>query len=120
MEKINTFQPKQLPEYTCLDDRRIELHSVIRSMIKETAYQKDYIWNTSPIHICSPDSAHTDSSGSVLQNKNADHLELVDLKTDMANRARRLRQNVWNSRVLKNGARNQRWFDKLQDYRNGV
>lgn len=76
-------------EYTCLDDRRIELHSVIRSMIKETAYQKDYIWNTSPIHICDPDSAHTDSSGSVLQNKNADHLELVDLKTDMANRARR-------------------------------
>ncbi|MGO4734050.1 hypothetical protein [Paenibacillus sp. 2KB_22] len=29
-------------------------------------------------------------------------------------------QNIWTSRVLKNGAHNQPWFDKLQDYRNQV
>ncbi|MGG4404270.1 hypothetical protein ABEW61_29405 [Paenibacillus amylolyticus] len=29
-------------------------------------------------------------------------------------------QNIWTSRVLRNGARNQPWFDKLQDYRNQV
>lgn len=29
-------------------------------------------------------------------------------------------QNIWTSRVLRNGARNQPWFDKLQDYRNEV
>ncbi|MEK4366557.1 hypothetical protein NST38_25710 [Paenibacillus sp. FSL H8-0104] len=29
-------------------------------------------------------------------------------------------QNIWASRVLRNGARNQPWFDKLQDYRNQV
>lgn len=29
-------------------------------------------------------------------------------------------QNIWTSRVLRNGARNQRWFDKLQDYRKQV
>ncbi|WP_458463604.1 hypothetical protein [Paenibacillus sp.] len=29
-------------------------------------------------------------------------------------------QNIWTSRVLRNGARHQPWFDKLQDYRNQV
>ncbi len=29
-------------------------------------------------------------------------------------------QNIWTSRVLRNGACNQPWFDKLQDYRNQV
>ncbi|WP_017692294.1 hypothetical protein [Paenibacillus sp. PAMC 26794] len=29
-------------------------------------------------------------------------------------------QNIWTSRVLRSGARNQPWFDKLQDYRNQV
>lgn len=29
-------------------------------------------------------------------------------------------QNIWTSRVLRNAARNQPWFDKLQDYRNQV
>ncbi|WP_339237685.1 hypothetical protein MKX40_26030 [Paenibacillus sp. FSL R5-0517] len=29
-------------------------------------------------------------------------------------------QNIWTSRVLRNGAHKQPWFDKLQDYRNQV
>ncbi|WP_440112627.1 hypothetical protein [Paenibacillus sp. QZ-Y1] len=29
-------------------------------------------------------------------------------------------QNIWKSRLLSSGARNQPWFDKLQDYRNEV
>lgn|GEM_PF-1571816 len=29
-------------------------------------------------------------------------------------------QNIWRSRLLSSGARNQPWFDKLQDYRNEV
>ncbi|WP_336783983.1 hypothetical protein [Paenibacillus illinoisensis] len=29
-------------------------------------------------------------------------------------------QNIWRSRVLSSGARNQPWFDKLQEYRNEV
>ncbi|MFC9712010.1 hypothetical protein JNUCC31_09640 [Paenibacillus sp. JNUCC31] len=29
-------------------------------------------------------------------------------------------QNIWRSRLFRSGARNQRWFDKLQDYRNEV
>ncbi|MEO2206107.1 hypothetical protein ABGV42_20450 [Paenibacillus pabuli] len=29
-------------------------------------------------------------------------------------------QNIWRNRVLSSGARNQPWFDKLQEYRNEV
>ncbi|WFR64625.1 hypothetical protein P9222_11185 [Paenibacillus amylolyticus] len=29
-------------------------------------------------------------------------------------------QNIWKSRVMRNGARRQPWFNKLQDYRNQV
>ncbi|MGV2964035.1 hypothetical protein [Paenibacillus sp. AGC30] len=38
----------------------------------------------------------------------------------LANEVIKSQQNIWTSRVLKNGARNQPWFDKLQDYRNQV
>ncbi|WP_340018520.1 hypothetical protein [Paenibacillus sp. FSL H3-0457] len=38
----------------------------------------------------------------------------------MANEVVKSQQNIWASRVLRNGARNQPWFDKLQDYRNQV
>lgn len=38
----------------------------------------------------------------------------------MTNEVMKSQQNIWTSRVLRNGARNQPWFDKLQDYRNQV
>ncbi|WP_162158954.1 hypothetical protein NSQ20_26890 [Paenibacillus sp. FSL K6-1122] len=38
----------------------------------------------------------------------------------VANEVVKSQQNIWASRVLRNGARNQPWFDKLQDYRNQV
>jgi len=36
------------------------------------------------------------------------------------NEVTKSQQNIWTSRVFRNGARNQPWFDKLQDYRNQV
>lgn len=38
----------------------------------------------------------------------------------VTNEVMKSQQNIWTSRVLRNGARNQPWFDKLQDYRNQV
>ncbi|WP_339806319.1 hypothetical protein MKY66_25350 [Paenibacillus sp. FSL R5-0766] len=38
----------------------------------------------------------------------------------VTNEVMKSQQNVWTSRVLRNGARNQPWFDKLQNYRNQV
>ncbi|MGE6578776.1 hypothetical protein [Paenibacillus xylanexedens] len=38
----------------------------------------------------------------------------------VVNEVMKSQQNIWTSRVLRNGARNQPWFDKLQDYRNQV
>ncbi|WP_339179387.1 hypothetical protein [Paenibacillus sp. FSL R5-0701] len=38
----------------------------------------------------------------------------------LPNKVMKSQQNIWTSRVLRNGARNQPWFDKLQDYRNQV
>lgn len=41
-------------------------------------------------------------------------------KPSVTNEMMKSQQNIWTSRVLRNGARNQPWFDKLQDYRNQV
>ena len=38
----------------------------------------------------------------------------------VTNEGMKSQQNIWTSRVLRNGACNQPWFDKLQDYRNQV
>ncbi|MDQ0660357.1 hypothetical protein [Paenibacillus sp. W2I17] len=38
----------------------------------------------------------------------------------VTNEVMKSQQNIWTSHVLRNGARNQPWFDKLQDYRNQV
>ncbi|KAA8756664.1 hypothetical protein FE296_03410 [Paenibacillus sp. UASWS1643] len=39
---------------------------------------------------------------------------------NVANERMKSQQNIWTSCVLRNGASNQPWFDKLQDYRNQV
>ncbi|MGQ8875072.1 hypothetical protein [Paenibacillus sp. TSA_86.1] len=90
MEKLRVIPAKKATEYTSLDERPPGLNSVMRSVIRETAFQKTYIPNSSftPVH----------------HNK----------------KVRNIHQNIWNSHVLRNGAHEQRWFDKLQDYRNGV
>ncbi len=90
MEKLRVIPAKKPTEYTSLDEHPLGLNSVIRSVIQETAFQKTYIPNTS----LTP----------VHHNK----------------KARNIQQNIWSSHVLRYGAHNQRWFDKLQDYRNGV
>lgn len=38
----------------------------------------------------------------------------------MMNEPLEQQQNIWRSRVFSSGARNQPWFDKLQEYRNEV
>ncbi|KLU56576.1 hypothetical protein EL84_09795 [Paenibacillus sp. VT-400] len=38
----------------------------------------------------------------------------------VTNEVMKSQQNIWTSRVLRNGARHQPWFDKLRDYRNQV
>ncbi|MBY0203582.1 hypothetical protein [Paenibacillus cucumis (ex Kampfer et al. 2016)] len=120
------FQPQQ-PEYTCLDDRRLELHSVMNSVIKEAVHQKAYIPNSSlsPIHRnkhshWSVGHPYTDSDHSILRKAKQGSSEQGDSKLDRTKPDLNFQQNIWTSRVLQNGARDQRWFDKLQDYRNGV
>ncbi|PZT57656.1 hypothetical protein DN757_01070 [Paenibacillus silvae] len=113
MRKINVLQPQQLPEYTCLDDRRLVLNTVMQSIIKETASQKVYI----------PNDSLTNSYNNKQSSLYAVQAETSNCRCDtreMRSKNIKLQQNIWHSHVLQRGARNQRWFDKLQDYRNGV
>lgn len=120
------FQPQQ-PEYTCLDDRRFDLHSVMNSVIKEAIHQKAYIPNSSfnpiyrskhphlsVVHTC------TESDHSILRKAKQSRSDRGHFNLDSTKPELIFQQNIWTSRVLRNGARHQRWFDKLQDYRNGV
>ncbi|MGF6357679.1 hypothetical protein ABIE27_005642 [Paenibacillus sp. 4624] len=120
------FQPQQ-PEYTCLDDRRRELHSVMNSVIKEAVHQKAYIPNSSlnPIYRnkhphWSVGHPYTDSDHSILKKAKQSRSDQRHSKLDRTKPDLIFQQNIWTSRVLQKGARDQRWFDKLQDYRNGV
>jgi uncharacterized protein YjbI with pentapeptide repeats len=119
------FQSKQSPEYTYLDEQRSELNSVMYSVIKEATLHKAYIPNASFSHIYSNKQSrlnlgHADFDKAILQNNHINRSKPNHSKTDMKKQDLRQRQNIWNSRVLRNGAREQRWFDKLQEYRNGV
>lgn len=120
------FQPQQ-PKYTCLDDRRSELHSVMNSVIKEAVHQKVYIPNSSLDAIYRNKHPHwsaghpyTDSDHSIIRKAKQSCSNQGNSKLDRIKPDLNFRQNIWTSRVLQNGARDQRWFDKLQDYRNGV
>ncbi|MBR2566269.1 MAG: hypothetical protein IKE29_16855 [Paenibacillus sp.] len=123
MEKIRITSQSQPLEYTCLDDRQLVLDSVMHSVIKERAYSKVYIPNiirNTNYKNVDLTFTNTDSHFSILASTNEDHSDVVKLNREHMNGNVRTRQNIWNSHVLRNGANNQRWFDKLQDYRNGV
>ncbi|CAI6084701.1 hypothetical protein PAECIP112173_04376 [Paenibacillus sp. JJ-100] len=116
MEKIRITSQSQPLEYTCLDDRQLVLDSVMHSVITERAYSKVYIPNIS----LNTTFTNADSHFSILASTNEDHSDVVKLNREHMNGNVRTRQNIWNSHVFRNGANKQRWFDKLQDYRNGV
>ncbi|WP_427182303.1 hypothetical protein [Paenibacillus sp. TC-CSREp1] len=126
VEKLNVLQPQQVPEYTCLDDRRLVLNSVMHSIIKETAGQKVYIPNGSLTNSYNNKqyrlyTVHTETSNfkcDTKSSRNAINEKLIE--RDHEKKGITFQQNIWHSRVLQHGSRNQRWFDKLQDYRNGV
>ncbi|MBB6021111.1 hypothetical protein HNR77_002192 [Paenibacillus sp. JGP012] len=126
MEKLNVLQPQQVPEYTCLDDRRLVLNSVMHSIIKETASQKVYIPNGSLTNSYNNKQSHLHAVHAETRNFRRDTKDLRSginqklIETDPETKGIKFQQNIWHSHVLQHGSRNQRWFDKLQDYRNGV
>lgn len=46
--------------------------------------------------------------------------QLHNYRSKAMNEPLEQQQNIWRSRVLSSGSRNQPWFDKLQEYRNEV
>ncbi|PYE45781.1 hypothetical protein DFQ00_11617 [Paenibacillus barcinonensis] len=102
MKKINVLQLKQVTEYTCLDDRGPVASSVVHSMIRESVSQNIYIPN--------------DGLTTSYKYKQSQRLETKQ----MIQNTKLQPKNIWHRHVLRNGANNQRWFDKLQEYRNGV
>ncbi|MGC5776136.1 hypothetical protein J4O75_27855 [Paenibacillus pabuli] len=46
--------------------------------------------------------------------------QLHNYMNNEMNQMKDQQQNIWRSRIFSSGAHNQRWFDKLQDYRNEV
>ncbi|MGF9700541.1 hypothetical protein [Paenibacillus sp. MABNR03] len=46
--------------------------------------------------------------------------QLHNYKSKDLNEPFKQQQSIWRDRLLSSGARNQPWFDKLQDYRNQV
>ncbi|MFS0873465.1 hypothetical protein [Paenibacillus xylanilyticus] len=49
-----------------------------------------------------------------------DRPQLHNYRSKALNEPFKQQQNMWRDRLLSSGARNQPWFDKLQDYRNQV